>query len=414
MLQPPGCTGIRLSRFAGALFAFLALALFSLPATAYAATPHGMAHAPQMPASIFQEENLGGNWSNQSSPNASVSWGPGRLDEFIVGENTQLYHYWLDPTPHLESWGGYWAQSDGLNATRPAAVSWGAPRLDVFLVGQNGQLYHYWQNGGNVYYLEALPGTGSLFSSDAHVAATTWGQGRLDVFAVGTNGDLYHYWQSGGSTWYSADLGGKYVEQAAPAAVSWGSGRLDVFIVGSSGMMHYWQQASWLQPNPAFSQQTILADHLWDGGANTPAPSVVSWGTGRIDLFGYTINSSAQTTQLYHAWSQGGVTFSDEPLPLTLPFGAQTNVKAVTWGIWRLDVFSIGTPGYPTDSAPLYHLWQQNDNAFQSEVIDNNVSSYNEVAATTWGAGRLDVFAPDGPTYTGFDTGNPLYHFWQG
>ncbi len=413
MLQLPGYTLVRHPRLASALFVFCLLTLSLLPVTAYAATPHSTPQVPQRPASTFQSENLGGNWFSQSSPNAAVSWGSGRTDEFIVGENAQLYHYWLTPTPHLESWGGYWAQSNGLSATRPAAVSWGSPRLDVFLVGQDGLLYHYWQNGGNVYYLEGLPRATSLFSSDAHVAATTWGSGRLDVFVVGTNGDLFHYWQSGGNTWSWSDLGGTYVEQAAPAAVTWGPGRLDVFIVGKNGLMHYSQQSSWWQSNPPFSVQAILSDHIWNGGANTAPPSVVSWGSGRIDLFGYTLNYNAQTAQLYHAWSQGGVTFSEEPLPLTLPFGATTDVKAVTWGAWRLDLFAIGTPGYPDDGAPLYHIWQQNDSVFQIETIDNNATSYNEVAATTWGPGRLDVFAVEGPTYSSTSPGNPLSHFWQ-
>jgi len=409
MLYPPG----RSMRVIIALCSLLLIAL-SLPATVFAATPpRSAAHVPQRPASTFQLENLGGYWYNQSSPNSAVSWGSNRIDEFLVGTNDQLYHYWLDPTPHLESWGGVWADPrGGLNATGPAAVSWGAPRLDVFLAGQNGLLYHYWQSGGNVFNLEALPQASTLFPSYTYVTATTWGPGRLDVFAVGNNGHLYHYWQNGGNVWNWTDLGGSYIAGELPTAVSWGSGRLDVFLPNGSGIAHYAQQSSWLNVNPPFTLQTILtlpSGQFWDDGNSEAYLSGVSWGSGRLDLFAYAYNGSAGASQLYHAWSQGGTAFSIEALPLSLPSFDTPNVKAVTWGPWRLDVFSVGDPSYL--GTPLYHIWQQNDSAFGIEEINNGVVPGNAVEATTWGPGRLDVFATEGSDRS---QPQPLFHFWQG
>jgi hypothetical protein len=403
MLNYIGRAIIRHCRFAVALFALLALVL-PITATAYAATPRSAPQTPKMPDSTFQAENLGGIWQNQSSPNATTTWGPGRTDQFIVGENGQLYHYWLDPTPHLESWGGDWTDRSGLNTTRLAAVSWGSPRLDVFLVGQDGHLYHYWQNGGNVYYLEQLPIANTLFPPNGYVAATTWGPGRLDVFVVGYNGDLYHYWQNGGNTFTWENMGGNgSFAGEAPAAVSWGYPRLDVFIVGKgTGMMHYWQQ------NTPFYVQHILTDHAW---VDSPPPTVVSWGPGRLDLFAYTNESNTNgSISLYHSWSQNGWTFGEESLQFSLPDFDQPNVKAVTWGPGRLDLFTIGDATYA--GSPLYHFWQQNNNPFGIEVIDNNVTTYNQVSAVTWGPGRLDVFACEGTVPDG--SGTPLYHFWQG
>ncbi len=411
MFLSPGHMIARLKYLALMLGVFLLITL-SFPASAFAATPRSDASASTRQDSTFSSENLGGSWYNQSSPNAAVSWGANRIDEFIVGTDDQLYHYWLTPTPHLESWGGVWADpGDRLNATGPAAVSWGSPRLDVFLAGQNGLLYHYWQDGGSVYALEALPQANTLFPSYTYVSATTWGTGRLDVFAIGNNRNLYHYWQSGGSTWNWSDLGGNYTPGELAEAVTWGVGRLDVFVPDGNVIAHYAQQSSWFNSNPAFSMQTIEplpSNGQWADGNSEAYLSAVSWGSGRLDLFAYGYSSSSGSYQLYHLWSQGGTAFSIESLPLSLPSYITPNIKAVTWGQWRLDVFSIGDPSYL--GTPLYHIWQQNDSVFQIEEIDNGVVPYNAVAATTWGAGRLDVFATEGSS---FSIPEPLYHFWQ-
>lgn len=412
MHSQPGRSLLRLAQLI-VVFCSLLIATLSFPATIFAATPPHSASktVQQSAATTFQKTNLGGAWYNQSSPDSAVSWGSNRSDEFIIGTDDQLYHYWLDPTPHLEAWGGVWADPrTRLNATGPAAISWGSPRLDVFLAGQNGLLYHYWQNGGNVYQLEALPQANSLFPSYTFVSATTWGVGRLDVFAIGNNRHLYHYWQNGGSTWSWNDLGGSYTAGELPSAVSSGSGRLDVFVPNGSGVAHYWQQSSWLNTNPAFQMQTILtlpSGQFWDDGNSEAYLSAVSWGSGRVDFFAYAYTGNAN--QLYHAWAQGNDAFSLEALPLSLPTFVTPNVKAVTWGPWRLDVFSVGASSYL--GTPLYHIWQQNDSAFQREQIDSGVVTGNAVSACTWGTGRLDVFATEG---TSISTPEPLSHFWQG
>lgn len=374
----------------------VALFFFVVPSAAQArATGHrGVNNPASLLTSTFQGEDLGGDWRNLASPNSAVSWGPGRADQFAVGEDGQLYHYWLDAFPHLEAWGGNWAGAYGYNPAHPVALSWGTPRLDVFLVGQNGRLYHYWQDGGSGYSLEMLPVADTPFPTDSYITAATWGPGRLDVFLVGLNGNVYHYWQDH-TGWFSwENLGGNFIG-AKPTAVTWGYPRLDVFIASQNGVLtHFWQQ------NTPFQSQPILTDHYWTSAAPV---SVVSWGPGRLDLFMF--NFDGQGNQLYHAWQQGNDAFQTEPLPISIQDYQLSAARAVSWGPGRLDVFVIA--GY--NGRTLEHLWQQNGNAFVSEAIDDNIMPYCEVAATTWGPGRLDVFTGYGDRYSG-----PMHHFWQG
>ena len=66
------------------------------------------------------------------------SWGPGRLDLFVTGEDKKLWHraYW-------QEWHG-WEDLGGQLLGAPTAVSWGPERIDVFGTGLDGQV---WQIG---------------------------------------------------------------------------------------------------------------------------------------------------------------------------------------------------------------------------------------------------------------------------
>ena len=93
-------------------------------------------------------ENLGGNY--QGEP-AAVSWGPGRLDVFLLGADWQLHHHWFDnnvwAVPEVLSWGGAATIS-----TSPTAISTAVNQLQVFvptndkavtIATWNGQLWTY-------------------------------------------------------------------------------------------------------------------------------------------------------------------------------------------------------------------------------------------------------------------------------
>jgi hypothetical protein len=109
-------------------------------------------------------------------------------------------------------------------------VSWGSGRLDIFARGANGDLLHKFFQGN--WGPNAMEVVGTGIAGDP--VAVSWGSGRLDIFACGANGDLLHKFFEGG--WGPDGMGGPLEVVGSgrgiggrPAAVSWGSGRLDIF-----------------------------------------------------------------------------------------------------------------------------------------------------------------------------------------
>ena len=80
-----------------------------------------------------------GSSQSQTSAVASVSWGPNRIDYFVVGSDHAVYHQWWDgsrwgpSTTTYENLGGY-------AISNVTAVSWGPNRIDLFVVGSNNAL----------------------------------------------------------------------------------------------------------------------------------------------------------------------------------------------------------------------------------------------------------------------------------
>ncbi|MEO1091011.1 MAG: S8 family serine peptidase, partial [Pseudomonadota bacterium] len=171
----------------------------------------------------------------------AVAWGSNRLDAFVVGTNSALYHKWWNGSAWGPSVTGY-QNMGGTIVGKPKAVAWGPNRLDVFVRGTNSALYHKWWNGSawgpSVTGYEHM---GGVITDDPEVAS--WGPNRLDLFVIGTNSALYHKWWNGSAwgpslTGYEA-MGGTI--SGKPRAVAWGPNRLDVFVVGTnSALYHKW------------------------------------------------------------------------------------------------------------------------------------------------------------------------------
>jgi hypothetical protein len=256
-------------------------------------------------------ESLGGVLT--SGPGTS-SWASGRLDVFVRGTDSALWHKWYE-----NGWSG-WESLGGVLTSSPAAVSWGNGRIDVFARGTDSALWHKWYENG----WSGWESLGGVLTSEP--AVCSWASGRLDVFARGTDSALWHIWyESGWSGWES--LGG--VLTSGPGAVSWDSGRIDVFAAGTdSALWHLWYENNWAS---------------WEslGGVLTSSPAAASWAPGRLDVF-----AAGTDSALWHLWyennwgsweSLGGVIVSAP--------------AAVSWGQDRIDCFAMGT-----DSA-LWHKW---------------------------------------------------------
>ncbi len=219
-------------------------------------------------------ENLGGKIS-YSYALAATAWAPNRLDIFGIGldrdEKNALWHKYWDGS----SWGpseADWEHLGGDFISEPAAVSWGPDRIDVFVVDTKRNLLHKFWDGINWNAWEKL---GDSFVSTP--TAISWGKNRLDVFGVRSDSQLYHrFWD--GSQWSDwEDFGGEFA--GAVAATSWAPDRLDVVGLGTDYQYYYkyWDGHQW---NPS------LDDWYSKNGSFYSAPSLVSWGENRLDIFG--------------------------------------------------------------------------------------------------------------------------------
>jgi tyrosinase-like protein/polyphenol oxidase-like protein len=249
-----------------------------------------------------------------TSGSGAASWAPGRLDVFVRGTDSALWHKWFD-----NGWSD-WESLGGILTSSPAAVAWDQGRIDVFGRGTDSALWHKWFDNGWSDW-ESL---GGVLTSEP--AVCSWAPGRLDVFVRGTDSALWHKWfDNGWSDWES--LGS--VLTSGPGAVSWGPDRIDVFAAGTdSALWHLPYDNGWGN---------------WEslGGVLTSSPAVSSWASGRLDVFAVGTDSALWHLPYENGWgaweSLGGILVSAP--------------AAVSWEPDRIDVFGAGT-----DSA-LWHKW---------------------------------------------------------
>ncbi|HEX4774703.1 MAG TPA: hypothetical protein VH234_04260 [Candidatus Saccharimonadales bacterium] len=165
----------------------------------------------------------------------------------------------------------------------------------------------------------------------------------------------------------------------APTAVSWGSGRVDVFERGAdNNIYHKYYSNGWSG---------------WEnlGGATYDAPAVASWGSGRLDLF-----IRGTDNAIYHKWYQDGSGWSG----WEAVSGGNTTYSAptaVSWGSGRIDLVVRGTDNN------VYHKYYQNGWSGW-EAISYANTTYDAPAISSWAPGRLDVFVRG--------TDNVIYHKW--
>src|SRR5581483_3652775 len=128
----------------------------------------------------------------------------GRLEAFVRGSDTALWHKWQ--TTAGGSWTG-WSPLGGLFISDPVVATNADGRLEVFAVGTDGGLWHVWQYspGGS---WSGWSGLGGGIQSDPSVVLNA--DGRVEVFVRGTDNSLWHVWQvAPGGNWSAwSGLGG--------------------------------------------------------------------------------------------------------------------------------------------------------------------------------------------------------------
>ena len=324
-----------------------------------------------------------------NAPSAPVvAWGSDRLDAFVIGTDSALYHKWWDGSNWGPSVQGY-ESLGGICNSPPEVVSWGNNRLDAFVIGTDSALYHKWWDGSNwgpsVTDYEYM---GGICASPPKIAA--WGANRLDVFVLGTDHALYHKWWDG-SNWGPSVTDYEYMGgicESQPEVVAWGQNRLDVFVIGTDhALYHKWWDGSAWGPS--------ITDWEYMGGVIAGKPRVVSWGQNRLDIFVLGTDHA-----LYHKWWDGsnwGPSLTDYEY---MGGVCISTPEAVSWSANRLDVFVRGT-----DSA-IYHKWWDGS-AWGPSVTDYEYMGgvcASPPDAVAWGPNRIDLFV------TGEDSA--LYHKW--
>ena len=83
----------------------------------------------------------------------------------------------------------------GICSTSPKVVSWASGRLDVFVTGTDSALYHKWFDGAWRPSLTDYEFMGGIIQGEPKVVS--WASGRLDIFVTGTDSALYHKWFDG-------------------------------------------------------------------------------------------------------------------------------------------------------------------------------------------------------------------------
>ena len=288
----------------------------------------------------------------QYRPNLSaISWGKGRQDIFGTSSDGNLTHKWYDGSqwqpagPAMESLGP-------LQGNPPTAVSWGDGRIDICTVGNKGDLLHtYYDSHGDNAWLpsydsfETLSSSESGLRTDYPVTATSWDVGRLDIFTLGQTGDvMLKYFD--GSNWgpengQLENLGGNC--DSFPVAVSWGPNRNDIFCTSQSTCIShkYWDGSQW-------SNWEELTDASENTTSFTNAPTVISWGTNRLDVFA--IN---QDSELWHKLWDGSQWLDWEILGNNLV----GSVAANSWSQGRIDIIAQGTDG--SYVSPFFHEYDK-------------------------------------------------------
>jgi alpha-tubulin suppressor-like RCC1 family protein len=175
-----------------------------------------------------------------SSEPALTSWGPGRMDLFAYGTDTQtgtevLLHTWADN----DIWTGTWEDLGTAYHVQgaPAAASVGPGHIDVFGRGENNELEDKWFANGS--WHTGWDNQGGTLASNPAVTST--GSGLLNVFAV--NASDGHLWgKTFAGTWGNwVDWGCCLARDVATpvAVVSLTPGALDEFEFGVQHALYH-------------------------------------------------------------------------------------------------------------------------------------------------------------------------------
>ena len=242
---------------------------------------------------------------------------PGRLDVFVRGTDSALWHKWFE-----NGWSG-WEGLGGVLTSSPAAVSWDDGRIDVFVRGTDSALWHKWfENGWSGW--ESLGGILTL-----EPAVCSWNPGRLDVFVRGTDSALWHKWFENALERLESGLAASLPRSGGRARGGRADRRLSL-------------QGRTARFGTTGSKTGGAAGRAWAVSAHLHSGCVLMGASGRLDVF-----AAGTDSALWHKWFENGL----ERLGRSRAGFSYERPRRGFLGANWIDCFVVGT-----DSA-LWHKW---------------------------------------------------------
>lgn len=299
---------------------------------------------------------------------AATIGGSGRRDMFYLDSGFAMKQRFWDGAQWTADWitlGGKFISAPAAVATMvqqqlvgfPAAPSpsfaglhIGHPlvqRIDVFGLGLDFAMYHKVLVGtphDSSDPWERLAGT--FTSAPAALALDS----HVHLFASDANHKLAHLdWDGSPGAWTANWENVEGYLSSAPSVVSGGSGRLDVFARGADFSLRYRKLEN--------GQWSVDWENL--GGSLASPPVAVTWGPNRLDIFAI----GHDNTTIIHRWWDGTIWNDWENAVVLKDLGQNltfTSMPAVaTWGPNRLDVFATASDGAVYHASLQYDTWSK-------------------------------------------------------
>jgi hypothetical protein len=290
---------------------------------------------------------------------------PAAADALALGlaESLALASPPAAPPAQAQLWSPWRGVGEWGASSAPGAVSWGLGRLDVFARGDDGRLIHGYTDGAGWYWEDTLFRDVTLRSQPS---CASWGGRTISCVALreGSAGVWQFYYDGAG--WGQSDLGG--IAASAPSVVSWGPGRLDVMVRGQDEAMYWssWQDGTW---NLSWTRID---------GVLRSAPACTSRRVTSLDCFA--LDTRGQVSQIIYEgerWSGWA------PIPGGL--GTSSPV-ATSWRGERVDVFVRGSSGR------LYQSTWNRGGAWSPWLEITTEALSTAPSCVSWGPGRIDCF----------------------
>jgi hypothetical protein len=209
--------------------------------------------------------------------------------------------------------------------------------------------------------------------------------------------------------WTMPEGAGTWEVQLVPLTNARTLGTLAVHVEGTDVHPPLWIE--FRKPNMGFDgpnvpEGVVVHEQRWDtdgfhtyllntptGGSGDPLTAGETLVVGDLTI---TVNSLTSAT----GDPEASLTLAYTPTPRTFSNATNVGVKsgsspAVTsWGGDRLDAFYVGSSLLaPPGSSHLYHIWSDDAGQHWSAPESHGFDFISAPAATSWGYGRLDVFA---------------------